>query len=108
MRVVLAFDKFKDSLTSRDACTLAAAALHDRHRDWVVDSCPLSDGGEGFSEILTAAAHGQVIESSVTGPRAGNVQASIGMVPFDNIPVPARGFLPPLREHPQTKRTVAV
>src|SRR5690349_5857273 len=103
MRVLLAFDKFKDSLTAREACTFAATALHDRRRDWEVVSCPLSDGGEGFCEILTAAARGQVIGSSVTGPRDKAAQASIGMVPYANIPTPARRFLPPPPEHPPTR-----
>ena len=76
MRVLLAFDKFKNSLSARDACTFAAAALNERHRDWIIDSCPLSDGGEGFSEILTAAARGQIIGSSVSGPRDDEAQAS--------------------------------
>src|SRR5688572_30039966 len=95
MRVLLAFDKFKDSLSARDACTFAGAALAERHRDWTVDACPLADGGEGFSEILTAAVRGQVIGSSVTGPREDEVQASIGMVPYDRIPAAARALLPP-------------
>jgi glycerate 2-kinase len=106
MRVLLAFDKFKDSLSARDACTFAAAALAERHRDWVIDSCPLADGGEGFSEILTAAARGQVIGSSVTGPREDEVQASIGMVQVERIPAGARALLPPLPDKPRT--TIAV
>lgn len=94
MRVLLAFDKFKDSLSARDACTFAGAALTERHRDWVIDACPLSDGGEGFSEILTGAVRGQVIGSSVLGPREDEVQATIGMVPYDRIPRAALAFLP--------------
>ncbi len=101
MRVLLAFDKFKDSLNAREACTFAAAALHERHRDWTIDSCPLSDGGEGFSEILTAAARGEVVSSSVTGPRAARAQAAFGMVPFANIPGAARRLLP--TPPPQTR-----
>jgi glycerate kinase len=108
MRVLLAFDKFKDSLDAREACNFAAAALHERHRDWIIESCPLSDGGEGFSEILTAAAGGQVIGSSVTGPRADDVQASIGMVPYDRIPEPALRYLPPRPERTQSVPMIAV
>jgi glycerate kinase len=108
MRVLVAFDKFKDSLTARDACTFAAAALHERHADWVIDSCPLSDGGEGFSEILTTTAGGRVIGSSVTGPREDDVQASFGIVPFDRIPQRARAFLPPSPEASRTMPTLAV
>ncbi|MEX2044025.1 MAG: glycerate kinase [Opitutus sp.] len=93
MRVLLAFDKFKDSLTAREACDAAARALQDRHPDWTVDSCPLADGGEGFSGILTAAAGGRTIASSVTGPLGGIVQAPIGLVPLNQIPAAARAQL---------------
>ena len=108
MRVLLAFDKFKDSLTAREACACAASALHEHHRDWMIDHCPLSDGGEGFSEILTAAVQGAVLNTSVTGPRNEAVQASIGMVPFDCVPAAARTFLPPPPERPRTTPTIAV
>jgi glycerate 2-kinase len=107
MRVLLAFDKFKNSLSAQDACSFAAAALHDRHADWIIDSCPLSDGGEGFCEILTAAVNGTIIDSSVTGPRGDEVKASIGMVPFDRVPEPARAFLP-APTHSQTSPVIAV
>jgi glycerate 2-kinase len=108
MRVLLAFDKFKDSLNAREACTFAAAALQERHRDWIVDSCPLSDGGEGFCEILTTAVRGQIIGSSVAGPREEVVQASIGIVPFDRIPEAARAFLPPRSDRAGASPTIAV
>ena len=58
MRVLLAFDKFKDALAARAACEAAAAALRQRHTDWSLDFCPLADGGEGFAEILTNSAGG--------------------------------------------------
>ena len=108
MRVLLAFDKFKDSLSARDACTFAAAAIHEQHRDWTIDSCPLSDGGEGFSEILTSAVRGQVIGSSITGPREDIVQATIGMVPYDRVPSAARALLPPPPDRPRVAPTIAV
>ncbi len=54
MRVLLAFDKFKDALGAREACRVAAEALQSQHPDWECDLCPLTDGGEGFAEILTA------------------------------------------------------
>jgi glycerate 2-kinase len=93
MRVLLAFDKFKDALSAREACDTAAHALRERHRDWTLDLCPLTDGGEGFCEILTAAAGGHTIVSSVTGPRGDLVQAPIGVVTLDKIPPAARALL---------------
>lgn len=93
MRVLVAFDKFKDSLSAREACDTAAHVLRELHRDWTIDSCPLTDGGEGFSEILTAAAGGHAIVSTVTGPRGDEVQAPIGIVSMEKIPAAARALI---------------
>ena len=93
MHVLIAFDKFKDSLTAPHACELTAAALRERHPDWTLDLCPLADGGDGFCEILTRAAGGTVETHTVTGPRGTPTPASIGFVPLANIPSPARTLL---------------
>ena len=93
MRVLLAFDKFKDSLTAPAACAHAAAALHAAHPDWTLDLCPLADGGEGFCEILTHSARGTIETHTVTGPRGAPTPATIGFVPLSNIPAPARALL---------------
>jgi glycerate kinase len=73
MRVLLAFDKFKDALTAPDACAAADRALRTKHPDWTVDSCPLADGGEGFGAILTAAVRGRLVPVEVT--RSPRVQS---------------------------------
>ncbi|MCX6951922.1 MAG: glycerate kinase, partial [Verrucomicrobia bacterium] len=93
MRVLLAFDKFKDSLTAPAACEHAAAALRARHPDWTLDLCPLADGGEGFCEILTRAAGGTVETHTVPGPRGTPTPATIGFVPLAAIPSPALALL---------------
>lgn len=93
MRVLLAFDKFKDSLTAPEACTLAADTLRAAHPDWTLDSCPLADGGEGFGAILTTAAAGELISSRVTGPRQEPTTAQLGFVPLARIPAAARAIL---------------
>jgi glycerate kinase len=93
MRVLLAFDKFKDSLSARQACDLAARALRAQHPDWSLDLCPLADGGEGFAEILTAATEGRMITRTVAGPRASAVEAAFGLIPLNKIPVAARALL---------------
>jgi glycerate kinase len=93
MRVLLAFDKFKDSLTAPAACEAAARALREAHPDWTLDLCPLADGGEGFCEILTRAAGGELKRFPVTGPRGGTVSAPIGFVALEKIPAAARALL---------------
>ena len=79
MRVLIAFDKFKDALTAQQAGEVAARALRAKHPDWQLDLCPLTDGGEGFCDTLTRAAGGRLEHVEVSGPRgslqiAGNAQ----------------------------------
>lgn len=94
MRVLLAFDKFKDALTARQACELAAGVLREKHPDWLLDPCPLTDGGEAFVETLAAAAGAPVRLARVTGPRGGTVDAPFALVPADQIPRAAGPDLP--------------
>ncbi len=93
MRALLAFDKFKDALSAPQACALAAGSLRARRPDWTLDSCPLTDGGEGFCEILTQALGGTFEAHTVTGPRGEPVVARLGFVPLAKIPVAARHLL---------------
>ncbi len=86
MRVLIAFDKFKDALSAAQACEAAAAALRAKHPGWTLDLCPLTDGGEGFAETLTAAGHGRLEHLEVSGPRGGRVRAPIGFVRAANLP----------------------
>ncbi len=89
-RVLLAFDKFKDSLTAQAACEITAAALKTVQPEWRVTHAPLADGGEGFAGILTRSAGGRMLTEQVTGPRGEALQAEFGMVPLRAIPEPAR------------------
>jgi len=79
-RVLIAFDKFKNSLSAGEACAVAAEALGRRHPGWELDICPLADGGEGFGKILTERAGGEWCEVVVTGPRGETVRVGYGLV----------------------------
>jgi glycerate kinase len=93
MRVLIAFDKFKDSLTARQACELAARALRARHPDWELDLCPLTDGGEGFEEVLGAAVAGARMKLPVSGPLGSLVEAGHTLVSPEKIPPAALALL---------------
>lgn len=79
MRVLVAFDKFKDALSAPEACRVAAETLQARHPDWELDVCPLTDGGDGFAELLTCAAGGALRGAGVTGPLGSPVEAKFGL-----------------------------
>ncbi len=85
MRALVAFDKFKDALSAADACRITADALRVLQPGWQIDSCPLADGGDGFAEVLTRAANGQLRRARVTGPLGTPVEADYGVVPIANL-----------------------
>ncbi len=93
MRVLLAFDKFKDALGAREACAAAARALAAARPTWGVDACPLADGGEGFGSILTRAVQGETVNAEVSGPRGKPTPGSFGLVETGRVPFPARELL---------------
>jgi glycerate kinase len=52
MKVVLAPDKFKGSLTSFEVCKALEAAVLHLWPDAIVESLPMADGGDGFAAVL--------------------------------------------------------
>lgn len=86
MRVLIAADKFKDALTASQACEAMAAGIRKAQPDWSVEMCPLTDGGEGFAQILTGAAGGEWVACRVAGPRGEPVEAGFGVVETARLP----------------------
>lgn len=86
MRILIAFDKFKDSLTAGTACATAAAVCREQWPHARLQETPLTDGGEGFGEILTRAGQGRTTRHLVTGPRWAAAEALIGWVELAGLP----------------------
>ncbi len=86
MRVLVAFDKFKDALTASHACEIACATLQRQWYACQVDSAPLTDGGEGFCEILTTFAKGRFEELKVVGPRGEYTEVRLGFAQAEKLP----------------------
>jgi glycerate 2-kinase len=68
MRVLIAADKFKGSLTAPEACDAIALGILDVRPDATIDLCPMSDGGEGFVDAMTRSRSGTKVTCRVTGP----------------------------------------
>ncbi|PTY08478.1 glycerate kinase [Opitutaceae bacterium EW11] len=95
MRVLVAFDKFKHAISAGQACGAARLALKKTRRDWELDLCPLTDGGDGFESILADALRAERIPVSVTGPRGGLVSASVSLVRLAQLPPAVRSIIDP-------------
>ena len=85
MRVLVAFDKFKDALGAEEACRRVGQALHHRNPGTIIDLCPLTDGGEGFARILTRAVQGELVFQKVSGPLGRPVDGEFGLVPWSRL-----------------------
>lgn len=90
MRALLAFDKFKGSLTAQTAGSVTARVLRGLHPDWSIELAPVTDGGEGFVSILTHAGKGELRDAMVSGPRGQMVAAQYGLVTWSAIPEAVR------------------
>lgn len=93
MHILVAFDKFKDSMTAAEACLTAQEALSRAHPNWTVTTAPLTDGGEGFCEILTKALYGTFEDVPVFGPQLVPQTGRVGFVDVSNVPDPVRSML---------------
>ncbi len=93
MRILVAFDKFKDALSAREACQIAASEVGRHRPDWQIETAPLADGGDGFSDTLTGVLDGEFHTAKVMDPRRNKVEARFGLVSVQNIPLAARKLL---------------
>ena len=81
MNVALAApDKFRGTLTGREAAAAMAAGLRTAGFD-EVRTLPLADGGDGTLDALLAARGGSRRTIDVTGPLGGRVTAEYGVLP---------------------------
>lgn len=80
MKVVIAIDSFKGSLSSLEAGNAVKDAVLKLDRDAEVVVRPLADGGEGTVDAMAAGLGGDVIELAVTGPLGETVSAKYCIV----------------------------
>lgn len=80
MRILVAPDSFKESLTSAQAAAHIAAGIRRVFPTAHIIQLPLSDGGEGLAETLTTALGGKIMVQEVTAPMQNRVKAKFGFV----------------------------
>jgi len=59
---LIAPDKFKGSLSAREAAEAIADGIRQNHPNAEIDLCPIADGGEGFMESMATALQAKWIE----------------------------------------------
>jgi glycerate kinase len=68
MKIIIAIDSFKGSLSSVKACKAVGEGISAGMKNVIIVEKPIADGGEGTAETLINAANGRWIEVKTTGP----------------------------------------
>ena len=68
MRIVVAMDSFKGSLTAVRACEIVAESIRSAIPQADIIIKPMADGGEGTAQAMIAGGKGQWIKRTVVGP----------------------------------------
>lgn len=81
MKIVIAPDSFKDSLSAQGVADAIALGLAQVWPDAQLIKCPMADGGEGTVESILAACEGELRRTVVRGPLGAMVDAAWGWLP---------------------------
>ncbi|MGR6338797.1 glycerate kinase [Priestia megaterium] len=80
MKIVIAPDSFKESLTALKVCEAVEKGIRTHFPNAEISKVPMADGGEGTVQSLVDATSGQIIQAKVTGPLGKEVEAFYGIL----------------------------
>lgn len=80
MKVVIAMDSFKGSISSFDASEVIADGIREVYHDAEIVPLSLADGGEGTVCALVESTGGQYVKTFVTGPLGERITAKYGIL----------------------------
>ncbi|WP_291255504.1 glycerate kinase [Fusobacterium sp.] len=80
MKIILAPDSFKESMTAKEACEVIERGMKKIIPDLECISVPMADGGEGTTQSLVDATGGEFYTQRVLGPLGESVEARFGIL----------------------------
>ncbi|MDD2578667.1 MAG: glycerate kinase [Eubacteriales bacterium] len=81
MRILIAPDSYKGSLTARQAADCIARAAARIWPEAQIDCLPLADGGEGTAAILTDVCRGRMVPCRAEDPLGRLINTEYGLLP---------------------------
>ncbi|AYH49310.1 glycerate kinase [Dickeya fangzhongdai] len=79
MKIVIAPDSYKESLSAQEVATQIEAGFREVFPDASYVKLPVADGGEGTVEAMVAATRGKIVKVNVTGPLGDDIDAFFGL-----------------------------
>ncbi|WP_025562600.1 glycerate kinase [Psychromonas sp. SP041] len=80
MKIVIAPDSFKESLTAKEVCIAIETGFKRVFPEATYCLIPVADGGEGTVQSLVDATQGEILNLQVTGPISESVDAFYGLL----------------------------
>jgi len=80
MKIIIAPDSFKGSLSSRQVCELVAEVVCARFPDCQTVKLPMADGGEGTLSAVLSCCSGQMVQAVVHDPDMKPITAVYGLL----------------------------
>lgn len=114
MKVVIAPDSFKGTITAADAASAIAAGVRSAWPSADVVLCPMADGGEGTADTLLVACGGESRSATVRGPLGENVTAQYALIDdgrtavVDMAAAAGMTLVPPSKRNPLNTTTFGV
>ena len=79
MKIVIASDSFKGSMSSLDVATAVSAGVIEVYPDSEIVSVNVADGGEGTVEAIVDALGGEIVKVQVSDPLGRKIETSYGI-----------------------------
>ena len=114
MRIIVAPNAFKGSLSAVDAAAAIGQGVRRARPSALVDLLPIADGGDGTVDTLVAATGGQRVTRRVRGPLGEPVDAEYGVIDGGALAViemaraAGLALLPAARRDPRVTTTYGV
>ena len=80
MKIVIAPDSFKGSLTALQVAEAIEVGLRRVFPDAAIEKVPMADGGEGTVQSLVDATSGQILTAQVLDPLGNSINAQYGVL----------------------------
>src|SRR4030042_4328499 len=80
MKIIIAPDSFKGSMTAAEAATAIEQGILSALPDAHIEKIPMADGGEGTVDALVAATNGRIIEKAATDPLCNPIVGRYGIL----------------------------
>jgi len=80
MKIVVAPDSFKGSLTAVEVADAIEQGVREIFPEAEIVKIPMADGGDGTVQCLVNATGGEILREKVTGPLGDEVLASYGIL----------------------------